>query len=123
MGVDWYPCKRCGTTYPDCGDYVSCSCGKSWCSDKCAEEDGYIQEYCKLGKLIDDQIAEEECEFADKDNNCWQCSDYVEESCKYCREEDFDDAVLLEYALVGLKMSREELIECFMADKEEEIDN
>jgi|HubBroStandDraft_4_1064222.scaffolds.fasta_scaffold00029_31 hypothetical protein len=48
MGVDWYPCNYCGRTFPDCGDYVLCSgndgnCGTEWCSDKCAEKEGYVR--------------------------------------------------------------------------------
>lgn len=48
MGVVFYTCNRCGETFPDCGDYVSCEgCGTVWCCDECAEEDGFVAEYCK----------------------------------------------------------------------------
>lgn len=41
MGVDWLVCNECMDTFPDCGPYVSCECGNHWCSDKCAEKNGY----------------------------------------------------------------------------------
>lgn len=37
MGVDWYSCRNCGDTFPDCGDFVSCECGEHWCDYDCAE--------------------------------------------------------------------------------------
>lgn len=92
MGVDWLTCRSCGGTFPDCGSYVSCeSCGEYWCSDKCAEEDGFKVE-------VDN---EEE----------------YSTSCKYCRQEDFDDSVLLKFALSLLEESRIELIEQYKNNK------
>lgn len=88
MGVDFYACRCCGTTFPDCGDYVSCECGEHWCSDDCAEADGYREV----------EITEGEYE---------GCTEY---SCNFCREEDFDDSKLLEYALFILNKTRPELI-------------
>jgi hypothetical protein len=126
MSVDYYSCERCGDTFPDCGYYTTCSedkggCGRTWCSDECADEDGHIPQYCKLDKEIEDGYCDsEECEFAKKDDyglSCEECSNYVEESCSYCRNEAFEDGELLEYALQGLKMSKQELIECLKEDK------
>lgn len=42
MGVDFYACKACGDTFPDCGSYTDCSedlrgCGAIYCSDKCGK--------------------------------------------------------------------------------------
>jgi len=76
-----------------CGYYVSCDCGRKWCSDECAEEDGWINE--------------EENEDSD-----------VYRSCKYCREEDFEDSELLKYALKGLEVTRSELIDMYKLEKE-----
>lgn len=101
MGVDWYSCKSCEDTFCDCGDYVSCECGEHWCSDECAEADGYKRESCKLRYDVDDN----ECE-----SSCYCCENHIESSCKYCREEDFSDEVLLDYALQKLGLPREDLI-------------
>jgi len=89
MSVDYYVCKRCGRTFPDCGYFVSCErCGEHWCSDECAEEDGFRVEI---------------------DNDAEYST-----SCNFCREEDFDDSDLLAYALFAMNKTREELIEDYM---------
>lgn len=64
MSIDYYSCKHCGDSFPDVVDYVCCECGECWCSEECAETDGYIGESCKLGKEQCDGYPEEECEFA-----------------------------------------------------------
>lgn len=62
MGVDFYQCKnpKCGNTYPDCGDYFTCSCEQSFCSDECGgrkdadgenEETGESNSTCVLCRL------------------------------------------------------------------------
>lgn len=90
MGVDFITCERCGHNFPDCGDFVRCNdeCGIDWCSYECAEEDGYIQNY-------------------EEDENGWEID---MSTCKYCREEDFDDSELLVYALKLLDCSRDGLV-------------
>lgn len=86
MGVDFYACDQCGDTFPDCGDYVSCDCGRKWCDHDCAEADGF------------EEI--EECE-----DDCDECelecciNDQDRKSCRYCREEDYDDYELLQHVL------------------------
>jgi hypothetical protein len=82
VSIDYYSCKHCGSTFNDCGDYVSCDCGEVWCSDKCAKKDGYKYSSRK-----------------------------GESSCKFCREEDFEDEKLLKFALKILNMKRKDLIE------------
>ena len=108
MGVDYYSCKNCSETFPDCGEYVSCECGEHWCDNDCAEADEYMQSECKLGYEVYDDCPQygDEC---DKDT-CEGCENYIKGGCKYCREEDFDDDVLLEYSLQLLKKTRYELI-------------
>jgi hypothetical protein len=45
MGVDFYVCRACDETFPDCGPYVRCEgCGKPYCGDECADIDGDDQE-------------------------------------------------------------------------------
>ena len=100
MSVDFFDCDVCGESVCECGDYVSCDCGKQWCSDECAEEDGFKREGCKLGYEDND-----ECE-----KECWNCENQTEKSCKYCREDDFEDSELLEYALDCLGVNRELLL-------------
>ncbi len=113
MGVDFYSCHYCEETFPDCGSYVSCKCGNYWCSMECAEEEGFVQPHCKLHPELDDEELIDE--YAAKHCNRKYCSDdcenYVASSCKFCREEDYEDYKLLEKALKLLDMSREELIE------------
>lgn len=98
MGVDWYPCNYCGETFPDCGDYVSCSCGKHWCCYECASEEGF------------DEV-EIECEgdYEECDNET--CVDEEEnKSCSYCRKEIFEDSEVLEFMLSYYSTTREEII-------------
>lgn len=103
MSVDYYSCKYCGDTFCDCGDYVQCDCGEHWCSDECAEEDGFKRESCKSGYDTEDN----QCEI-----ECWRCKDKLESNCNYCREENFEDNELLRYVLdKHLNMSRQELID------------
>ena len=115
MGVDYYSCKNCGETFPDCGDFTYCSCGKRWCDDNCAKEDDYCQEECILGYEVDDGCPQDEDE-CDKDN-CKDCEHYIHRGCKYCREEDFDDNTLLEYSLQLLNKTRYELIQDYKNTK------
>lgn len=103
MSVDFFDCKVCGESVCECGDFVSCECGNKWCSEECAEEDGYKEEHCKLGYEDSD-----ECERA-----CYDCDNNIERSCKYCREEDYEDDVLLKFALKSLGMKREALIQSY----------
>jgi hypothetical protein len=106
MGIDYLSCKNCGKDFPDVIDYVSCDCGEEWCSEKCAEADGFKDEWCSKHDLAIEEVERDiECgEF------CWQCEFYSVQSCKYCREEDFDNDTLLEFALNELGLTREELV-------------
>jgi hypothetical protein len=108
MSVDYLVCKHCGDTFCDCGDFVSCECGEDWCSDECAETDGYKRESCKSGYDIDDK----ECE-----KSCYGCENYLESSCNFCRKEDFEDDKLLEFTLKLLKTDRQSLINLYKESK------
>jgi hypothetical protein len=101
MSVDWFDCDVCRESICDCEDYVSCDCGRNWCSDECAEVDDYKEQHCKLGYDTDDNECEE---------SCYDCDNNVGRSCKYCREEDYEDEILLNYGLQLLGMNRENLI-------------
>ena len=120
MGVDWIACNRCGETFPDCGDYVTCeSCCTEWCSYDCAEEDGYIPEHCSKHPDLDNRdLMEEYREDHCNHDDCCDCEYYAPDSCKYCRHEDYDDETLLEKALELLDMSREDLVKKVNEDKE-----
>lgn len=112
MGIEFYTCNYCGETFSDYGDFVECeSCGTKWCDDECAESDGYIGEHCNLYPDLDNydlmyNYREKHCDC----DSCYNCEHYVKASCKYCRQEDFDDGVLLAHALKLLGVNREELI-------------
>lgn len=84
MGIDYYACEHCGDTFPDVGSYESCNCGRVWCDDNCAE----------TGGLLSDEWGEDS-------------------TCKYCREEEFDDEVLLDFVLKRENISREDLIQLY----------
>ena len=121
MSVDFYPCSRCGEVYCDCGDYVTCSedaggCGRDWCSDECAEKDGYNTEYCKLDKEVEYGYCQDECELSDG-GCCTKCKNYIGASCNYCRHEDYEDSELLEFALKMLDISKNDLIEAVNCGK------
>lgn len=112
MSVDYLICNHCGDTFPDCGYYVTCEgCGSHWCSDECAKEDGYIEEHCKKYSILDNRdlmenYREDHCDY----NDCYDCENYVGESCGYCRNEIFEDYELLNYTLKKLGITREDLI-------------
>ena len=108
MGIDWYSCKSCGETFSDCGDFESCECGQHWCCLECAEADGYIYKHCGLYENKND------CE---SDIKCWECDNQIETSCKYCREEDFEEIELLDFALKVLNKTRQGLIEKYKLSK------
>ena len=114
MGVEFLVCRNCEETFCDCGDFVFCeSCGAWWCSEDCANDDGYTKGKCGLGKYTDDGYPGEECEFA-VDGRCdkyeKECKYWIAQSCNFCRGEDYDDCDLLLKALDLLGMTREELI-------------
>lgn len=85
MGVDWYTCPTCGEAFPDCGPMVWCECGKVWCSDECAAEQGF--------KRDDDEEDEPTCNF--------------------CRKEDAEDDKLLAYGLELLGITRAQLVSLY----------
>ncbi|AXQ67023.1 hypothetical protein HOBO_7 [Bacillus phage Hobo] len=91
MSSDMGVCNFCEETFSRCGEFVGCECGKSWCSESCAEADGY---------------QEEEEGYTPPGSNWRQ-----DTSCDYCRKEDHDDDTLLEYALELLGMTRYELVD------------
>ncbi|MEG2787485.1 MAG: hypothetical protein RR942_06645 [Romboutsia sp.] len=117
MSVDYYSCDSCGDTYCDCGYYVRCECGKGWCSDDCASDDGYIGESCKLGLNIEQQYLEDDSSKCireeDEDGyiHCFGCDNYTPESCKYCRNEDYSDSELLDIAMKHIGCNRQFLID------------
>lgn len=92
MGVDWYPCEHCGETFPDCGSYVYCNddCYKRWCSDECAEADGFVEDRENIDRWGDST-----------------------KSCKFCRKEDADDSVLLAFLLIKCGYSRADVVAQF----------
>jgi len=93
MGVDFYSCKECGETFPDCGEYFTCKgCYKHFCDGKCAGAKPLTAEF------------KDSCECGDFDAGECSC-----ELCSYCLGEKVTDADLLKYALKSLKLTRDEL--------------
>lgn len=93
MGIDYYSCNYCGKTFPDCGHYVYCNddCGRHWCSDSCASEEGRRQ--------IDD----------DTDPNSYNCN--------FCRKEDVDDHELFKFLMKTHKLTRKKLLKMYLEAK------
>lgn len=102
--------------------FVVCeTCGTKWCCDECAEEDKYITEHCKKYNVCgyEDLNCERrirKCEYS----YCSECPEYVGDSCKYCRNEDYDDLTLLNKALDLLEMDRTKLVQ--IINKERDIE-
>ena len=47
MGVDFYVCRACDETFPDCGPYECCEgCGAHYCSVECADIDSDEDQTC-----------------------------------------------------------------------------
>lgn len=90
MGVDYYTCDYCGKTFPDCCYYISCDCTRMWCSDVCAEKDGY------------ENRENEEIEDGD---------DLI--SCNFCRGEDVVDSDLLKFMIKHFKTTRSKMIDLY----------
>lgn len=99
MGIDYYSCKSCGETFPDCGEYVYCECDENWCSMECAEEDGF-----KRGEF-------------EVWNDYYKKYVTQESSCKYCRKEDVEDSALLSTALKLLGVTRADLVKKHFENK------
>ena len=43
MGVDFYVCESCSSTFADVGDYETCDCGRNWCGEELNSE--YVKYY------------------------------------------------------------------------------
>lgn len=88
MGVDFFPCDRCGESICDCGPYERCSdnCGRRWCSMECAKADGYNP---------DDEERQDD-------------------SCNFCRLEDVEDGPLLHFVLKLHNMTLEQAKEKYL---------
>jgi hypothetical protein len=83
MGVDFYACRVCGSTFPDCSDYCRwCDCGGRFCSSECA-------------KIIEDE---------DNPNSM---------TCCLCRKEEATDNDLLVFLLDHFKLTREQVMELY----------
>lgn len=101
MSISWKSCNVCGTTFPDCGDYVYCECNRYWCSYECAQENGFTE-------LDEDDYTEEEW---------YNLTEEQKRSCNYCRGEEFEDFELLEFALDYFGCTREALITSYKERK------
>jgi hypothetical protein len=95
MSVEFFECASCSETLCDCGDFTRCDCGRKWCDDDCAKEDGWRD---------------------DEDANSRSRG-----TCSYCRREVAEDWELLAFALTRLGVTREALqTEYFENERREE---
>ena len=81
-------CDHCGKVFFDYHGSNWCDCGAKWCSETCAELDGY-----------------EKRDFRS--------------SCNYCRGNDFEDSELLEFVVLALGVSRNDLVSHYKNYKNE----
>lgn len=98
MGVDFYTCANCDSTFPDCGEYFSCdTCGHYFCSDICGG---------KKYKNENEDNENEDNEDEDGDD------DYEEEesTCILCRKESATDNQLLNFLLLKFSLTYEEAL-------------
>ena len=89
MGMDLYSCSVCGEPFTGYDDYINCKCGKRFCGEDCASDDGYEE-----GGI-------------DKDG------DVLEGTCAECRKEDTTDYNLLQIALKMLDKTRKDLVDIY----------
>jgi hypothetical protein len=84
MGVYYERCAKCDDEYMDFGTF-DCSCGRGWCSEECAIEDGAIVTEHTEG--------------------------WIEvQSCNFCRGEDFSDSDLLVSLMDSYELTRADVI-------------
>lgn len=89
MGIEFLFCNECETGFPDVYDYEYCGCGRVWCDEECSELGGLRKEYDDDGEYDGDG------------------------TCKYCREEDFEDRELLNFFLKKEGIRREDVIKLY----------
>lgn len=90
MGVTYSTCDHCNEPYYDGSVGIvrgECECERRWCSRACAEADGYTS--------------------GDDDE------EYVGPSCKFCREEEVEDSVLLNFVLKHAKLTRKKALKLY----------
>lgn len=89
MGVDFFPCDRCGDSICDFGDYIRCNdeCGRWWCGLVCARGDGFRR---------DGEDGEDEGR-----------------SCNYCRGENVDAAALVLFLLDYTGLSKADAVRLY----------
>ena len=89
MGVDFYACRNCDETFPDCGEFYSCEqCGRYYCSTECAD-------FSPI-----EQMADEGDEDYDEDNV----------QCGICSKKTPDTGEMFCALLKHFKISREDAI-------------
>lgn len=97
MSIDYRTCE-CGETFADCADgVVFCNCGMAWCSEECAAVDGYREEV-----ITHEDGSEEEIR-----------------SCNFCREDDFGDKELFDFATSAIGVSRDNLVAFYKEFKDQ----
>ena len=111
MSIDYYTCstKNCGNTFADCGDYISCNCQAHWCSDKCAEKDGYKVIDCEKFDEYppSDEQWEQICSNCDK--SC-DCENGELKTCNFCRGEDIPDNEIVDKIIKKKFTTRQKLL-------------
>lgn len=102
MGQDFYSCNHCGEAFGDYWDgYEMCECGKNYCSQECATENGFE-------RYDEDFNADEWYEkYGD-----------VESTCQFCRGENLTDAEILQWFLDAGSFTREDAVNMIKESRE-----
>ena len=119
MGVDFYACDNCDEIYDDCGGlYDVCEeCGKRICYD-CQVDMGMRDDniYFSEGAIpLKDYWEEEKWETTSGE----QRTSYNLTSCPYCKLEEQDDEMILDYVLNKYKVTKSEIWEEIKASTKE----
>lgn len=88
MGIDFYTCSYCDETFPDCGRYFRCDCGRMFCSDECGKRD--------IPATYNDDC---------------------QNTCCICRDEYILDEILLNFLLEKFSLTKEEAIRLYRTTK------
>lgn len=100
MGVDWYACRICGETFPDCGDYGYCSeCETILCS-RCLDKQVEKYGHPPRGSKKED----------------WFGS-YSADKCDLCSGKIIYDKDIVEYFLKEYNLTRDEIVNIIQQER------
>lgn len=104
MGVDFYACANCEETFPDCGEYYSCEqCSRAYCSTDCAA-------FTPIVPFVSTEDEDAEDHYYEDD----------EKQCGVCAKTTVDYYLVYKSLLKHFKITKEEALQIWRNDKEED---